>query len=310
MSDGTRGAPRRIVHAVEAPQPGESPRRRGVAALRKATWSLAIVAGCARGSQNGLNLAGDASITADGSAADARQSLDARPPGADAPIDASRPLDATLDAGCSISNGVSPMLNGSGDLAKYPAAQDVALGATLGSGDAAAIAWDSHALYITMTSSAFTAAYEPLHVYVQAGTDLGTATPAMGKAYGGLVPDLPFTATQLIAVRQVSDSGTDGPYDGVYTPDQSWDDRATPLSVGSDVFVSSDDQTISVQVAWSALGGCPTMLRLAAHVVNGATGNEWKDLIPTTTTPWQAPGGGYYQIDLSGSAAVAAWTLE
>src|SRR5438445_797149 len=83
------------------------------------------------------------------------------------------------------------------------------------------------------------------------------------------------------------------------TPAATWDTRATPLVEGTDVLISADGQTLSVRVSWAALGGCPTALRLVAHVVHGTTGNEWKDLAPTTHTPWLAPGGGYYEIDLT-----------
>jgi len=229
---------------------------------------------------------------------------DAAPPDAapDAAPDAFvRQPDARPDAGCAISEGMTPVLDGNGDEAKYPSAQHVALGAMMGSDDAA-IAWDRTALYITVTSSAFTGAYEPLHVYLE--TNPGTAVPSQGKEYSGLVPQLAFTPTYLIAVRRVSDSGT-GAYDGVYTPAATWTTRAQPL----DALVSSDQQTLSVAVPWTALGGCPTHVRLAAHVVHAVSGNEWKDLAPATTTPWLAPGGGYYEIDLTGSTPVAGWSL-
>ncbi|MGE5183281.1 MAG: hypothetical protein ACM31C_14525 [Acidobacteriota bacterium] len=227
----------------------------------------------------------------------------------DAPAaDAHRPPDAAVDAGCPIAAGMTPALSGTNDLAAYPAAQHVALGAMLGS-DAAAIAWDRAKLYVTVTSSAFTSAYEPLHVYVEAGTALAAAAPSTGKEYGGLVPQLPFTPTHLIAARRVSDSGS-GTYDAIYTPATSWTVQEMPLVAGSDVLVSSDQQTLSIEAPWSALGGCPTTLRLAVHVVHGAAGNEWKDLAPTTHTPWQAPGGDYYEIDLTGSTAVASWTVR
>ncbi len=78
----------------------------------------------------------------------------------------------------------------------------------------------------------------------------------------------------------------------------------------ADVFVSSDFHQLSVQVPWSALGGCPTSMRLAVHVVNAVAGNEWKDLVPTTHTPWQAPGGGYYEIDLTADPSTANWVLH
>ncbi len=268
--------------------------------LRNATCLAVLVAGCARGRSNDV---GDAAV-ADAANVDApHHAPDA------ASVDARRPPDAAPpDAGCAIAAGMTPALSGANDLAAYPAAQHVALGAMLGS-DAAAIAWDRKKLYVTVTSSAFTSAYEPLHVYVQAGTALGAATPATGKEYSGLVPQLPFTPTHLIAARRVSDSGT-GAYDGIYTPAATWTTVEAPLAAGADVFVSADQQTLSIEAPWSALGGCPTTLRLAVHVVNGVAGNEWKDLAPTTHTPWQAPGGGYYEIDLTGPIAVASWTLH
>ena len=118
---------------------------------------------------------------------------------------------------------------------------------------------------------------------------------------------MPFTPTQLIAVRRVSDSGT-GAYDAVYTPDSQWTTRATPLADGTDVFAADDE--ISVQVPWTALGGCPHALRLAIHVVHAQPANEWKDLVPATSTPWQAPGGDYYEVDLTGAPAVSTWALR
>jgi len=63
-------------------------------------------------------------------------------------------------------------------------------------------------------------------------------------------------------------------------------------------------------VPWNAIGNCPTHLRLAVHVVHAVSANEWKDLVPSTHTPWQSPGGGYYEIDLSGAPAVTSWSLR
>ena len=218
-------------------------------------------------------------------------------------------LVADTVAFCSISSGITPMLDGVNDLADYPASQQVPLGAMLGA-DAAAIAWDTNRFYVTVSSGAFANAYEPLHIYMEVGTSLAAPVPSQGKEYSGLVAAIPFSPTYLIAARRVSDSGSDGPYDGVYVPANGWVTPVTPLSPMTDVFVSADDQTLSVEVPWNALGGCPSALRLAVHVVDGAPGNEWKDLAPTTHTPWQTPGGGYYQLDLTGSPAVADWTLN
>ncbi len=257
--------------------------------MRNATLGLALAA-CAHS-------ATEAPPGVDAAAGDARTVLDGAPDGA-----------PDGGGGCAISAGVTPVLTGVDDLAAYPAAQQVALGAPLGT-DAAAIAWDRAKLYVTVTSSAFTAPYEPLHVYVETAAALDAATPAMGKEYSGLVPALPFTASYLIAARRVSDSGT-GAYDGVFTPDASWTTRATALQEGADVLVSQDQMTLSVAVPWSALGGCPSAMRVVAHVVHAQVANEWKDLVPATHTPWQAPGGDYYEIDLTGAPAVADWTLR
>jgi hypothetical protein len=208
--------------------------------------------------------------------------------------------------GCAIAAGMTPVLDGSDDLSEYPIAQQLELGAMLGA-DAAAVAWDREQLFVTVTSSAFASPYEPLHLYVEAGTALAAAAAGTGKEYSSLVPALPFSPTHVVAVRRVSDAGT-GAYDGVYVPGDGWSTRT--LALDSSTVVSADQHTISVTVPWTALGGCPTALRLAWHVVHGAAGNEWKDLVPATHTPWQAPGGSYYEIDLTGALDVSAWSLH
>lgn len=216
--------------------------------------------------------------------------------------------DATPDApGCAIAAGMTPALDGSDDLAEYPEAQRPQPGAMLGA-DAVAIAWDRTHLFVTVTSNAFTSAYEPLHVYIEAGAQLASATPATGKEYSGLVPMLPFAPTHLVAVRRVSDSGTGGAYNGVFVPSDGFTTRV--LALDDTTFASADQQTLSVRVPWATLGGCPTSLRLALHVVHAQLANEWKVLVPSTHTPWQSPGGGHYEIDLTGALAVSAWTLR
>lgn len=210
---------------------------------------------------------------------------------------------------CGIANGETPAIDGVNDLADYAAGDLLAPGAPLGS-DGAALTWDATNFYVTVSSDAFADAFEPLHIYIEAGSGGDAVAPSTGKEYSGLVPQLPFAANYLIAARQVSDSGTGGPYDAVYAPDTGWDTIATPLAVGANVFVSSDNRTISLIVPWTALGGCPTHLRLAMHVVHAAPANEWKELVPATTTPWQAPGGDYYDIDLTQPPAVASFALD
>ena len=269
---------------------------RGRVALRNATVLAAAVAGCARGASPAAS-GTDAPPTPDASHDAPTTRADASSVTPDAPLP---------DAGCPISAGATVTLDGVSDLTDYPSTQQLTPGAMLGS-DGAALSWDAQRLYITVQSSAFASAYEPLHIYVEAATALGSPAPSSGKEYSGLVAQLPFTPTHLIAVRRVSDAGT-GPYDGVFTPDAQWTTRATALVDGTDVFAASDE--ISVQVPWSSLGGCPHALRLAMHVVNAQPGNEWKDLVPATTTPWMAPGGGYYELDLTGAPAVTGWSLR
>lgn len=216
-------------------------------------------------------------------------------------------------APCAIAQGQTPTLDGTGDYSEYLASQHISVGAPQGSGDVAAITWDPSYLYVTVTSDAFAGAFEPLHVYLEARAGaLPAAAASTGKEYGGLTPALPFTPTHVIAARRQTDSGTGGPYDGVYTPTAAWATRGFALEPGSHVFTSTDLHTLSVRTPWSALAaaGCPTRLRLAAHVVHDVVANEWKDTIPSTHTPWLAPGGGYYEIDLTAAPTVAGWTLR
>jgi len=265
-----------------------------VGGSRAALWLVALpiaTLGCARGASQGGT---DAAVVPDAASPDA------------APDAAQVTVDAPPDAGCAISSGTAPALDGVDDLAKYPSTQLLVPGAMVGA-DQAAVAWTPTHLFVTMTSSAFTAPYEPLHVYLQTAAALPAAAAAHGKEYSGLSPALPFSPTHLIGVRRVSDGGS-GAYDGVFVPADQWQTRT--IALDADTFASADQHTLSVRVPWSALGGCPAMMRLALHVVHAQSGNEWKDLVPSTHTPWQLPGGGYYEIDLTGAQDVAGWTLH
>lgn len=232
----------------------------------------------------------------------------------DVGVDAFTPPDVGLDARvdarpdawsmCTISTGDSPRLDGTDDLAEYPAVQR----ATVNAGDQAAITWNASYLFATFTTDGLLDAFEPVHLYVEASSILVAPVASVGKEYASLTPGLPFTPTHLIAFRRTSDAGT-GAYNGVYAPAGSWTTRTFPLT-GTDVFASADGRTLSVRVPWSALGGCPTRMRLVAHIVHAEAGNEWKDVVPSTHTPWMPSGGAFYDIDLTGDPAVSGWVLR
>ena len=263
----------------------------------------------------------DAIVRVDAARFDTPTSLDAgRDAPADVGADAISPSDAGRDAPddarrdapstCTTSTGDSPRLDGTDDLAEYPAVQRLTLGAPLNVGDEAAITWNATHFFATFTSDAFRDdAFEPLHLYVEASSLFVAPVASTGKEYAALNAGLPFSATHLIAVRRTSDSGS-GPYNGVYSPAGSWATRTTSLNTGTDVFASADGRTVSVRVPWSALGGCPTRMRLAAHLVHAEVANEWKTTVPSTHTPWMPSGGAFYDIDLTGDPAVSGWVVR
>ncbi|MBZ0234889.1 MAG: hypothetical protein K8M05_21355 [Deltaproteobacteria bacterium] len=244
-------------------------------------------------------------------ATDAPPVTDAAPDAAvvaDAAVDA----DTSTDAGpCTISMGHTPALDGVDDVADYPAAQRVTPGATMAATDEVAITWDPTYLYVSVTSQAFLDGSKPLHVYVESGASLAAAAPRAGKEYSGLTPQVGFGAGYVIATRRTNDFGS-GPYSAIYaaagTP--AWTTPAYALEPGVHLFTSSDNRTLSVRAPWSELGGCPLAMRVSVHVVNGAAGNEWKDLVPATHTPWLTGGGGFYEVSLTGDPAISGWSLR
>jgi hypothetical protein len=260
---------------------------------------------------------------ADAPRADAAPSPDA-PPTEDAGADATPVADAAADAAvdaavdadldalpCTISTGHTPALDGVADLADYPAAQRLTPGATLAATDEVAITWDPTYLYVTVTSEAFLDGAKPLHVYVETAATLSAAAPRAGKEYSGHTAQLGFGATHVIAARRTNDFGS-GPYDAIYAAAgaPAWTTRAHTLTPGTHVFASSDNRTLSIRAPWFELGGCPLAMRIGVHVVNGASGNEWKDLVPSSHAPWMTGGGGFYEVSLTGDPAVSGWILR
>lgn len=211
--------------------------------------------------------------------------------------------------GCGLSPAapVTVAFDGVDDFNKFPAGQTLVPGAQTQPYSRFALAWDADHLYVTMVSEGFEDEAEPVHVYVQAGTGpLGTPVPSTGKEYDSLVAALSFTPTHVIAVRRTNDLGG-GPYNAIYTPGNGFTDVAAALLDGVDTFTAADLHTLSAEVALADLG-CPTQLRLAAHVVHAEAGNEWKETVPADHTPWMSAATGHYDIDLAGAPEVTNWS--
>jgi hypothetical protein len=253
----------------------------------------------------------DAGTTTPG---DAAVETDAGAPGGDAGLDGG--FDGGLDGGAGgcagIGAGDTIALDGSGDLASYPSEQILLPFAPYEEGtDQYGITWDAEFLYLTLVAPGLAGdgGLKPLHVYVEAASGaLPPASPGTGKEYSGQVPAFAFSPTHLIAVRRISDNG-DGPYNGIYEPAASWTTRTVTFEPGTDFWTASSGTAISVRVPWTALG-CPTRIRLGAHVVNEVVAEEWKDVLPTGAQPWNPTDGpgSYYEIDLGGDPAVSGWT--
>jgi hypothetical protein len=75
-----------------------------------------------------------------------------------------------------------------------------------------------------------------------------------------------------------------------------------------DRWLASDLHTVSARIPWAALN-YPSRIRIAAHALYGVAGNEWKDTVPPSHTPWANDGGAYYEIDLSAAGGPATWTV-
>ena len=160
----------------------------------------------------------------------------------------------------------------------YPAAQQLAPGAALGA-DGAAIAWDrTRPLHHGAPRTRSSSAYEPLHIYLEAGTALARRVAVDRQGVQRARPAAAVHADRADRGAPRHRRRHRRRTTACSSPDGGWTTRATPLAPGTDVFASADERTLSVAVPWTALGGCPTALRLAVHVVHASAGNEWKEL--------------------------------
>ena len=200
-------------------------------------------------------------------------------------------------------------LGSADDLGGYPVDQRQAPGVPLQAWDLVGFEWDADFLYLSIASEAFEDPFAPWMVYLEADP-AGAAVAGQGIAYAGLVAELPFTPTHAIAARVQHDAGDGlGPWSGVWVPDGggSWAQRAR-LEPGVAVWVAADLHTLSVRVPRFLLDDAQ-QLRVAAHVVRGLPGNEYKDTWPPGHTPWTA-GGDWLEIDLTGPHRASAWVEQ
>ncbi len=200
---------------------------------------------------------------------------------ATAPTTAPNPFDGVADGG------------------ELPAGSMAAPGAPLAAWSQAGAALTDDHLLLTLVSPAFEQAFRAWVVYVQAfdGAPGGPATPAPGLSYSNQTATLPFTPTHAITLRRQSDAGDAvGPFNGVWEPDGSGSWRLVGrFATGRDAFFAADQHTGAVAVPRAWLGD-PGGVRLAAHVVQDVAGNEYKDLLPATHTPWTADGGAWLDL--------------
>lgn len=198
--------------------------------------------------------------------------------------------------------------DGVDDLNKLGGAQTAAFGATLQPWEAFALDWDADNLYVAWVSQAFEDPYAPFVLYVEAAQGApGAAVPTTGLEYSALTPELPFTPTHALSMRNLSDDGsTAGPWDGVQVPvGPDWV-TTRRLRRDREGWLAADLHTLSATIPLALLGD-PTHLRLAGHVVNAVPGSEWVDTLPSGHTPWAVGGGTSLTIDLTGPHDAASW---
>lgn len=202
------------------------------------------------------------------------------------------------------SAGDTVALDGMDDIAAYPATQVVDgadLGATLETWSAMGVAWDDDFLYLSLVSLGFEEDFAPWMVYLEVDPT-GPAVAGTGVDYAlGTVTEpaaLPFTPTHAITARAVTGVGPDGgPWNGVWrNGGASWQ-QLRRFQEGTDQWLAGDRHTLSVRVPRALLDGATT-LRIASHLLYGAAANEWKELYPSTHTPWSG-GGDFVELDLT-----------
>ncbi len=182
-------------------------------------------------------------------------------------------------------------LDGEDDLGAFGQDARVVPGVPLQPWEAFAMAWDRDHLYVTVVSEAFEDPYKVFNLYMEASVGPpGEPQTSAGLQYSDLSPRLPFDATHVLSVRQLSDDGqAEGPWNGVFAREGGQWSRAARLVPGQQWWLAADQHTISIKVPL-ALVGDPAHIRVVGHVVNAEPANEWKVTIPAEHTPWEDHG--------------------
>ena len=202
--------------------------------------------------------------------------------------------------------------DGAGDYDKFAASQQLTPAIPLEAWERVALTWDEDWLYIAIVNRGFASDLPAYMIYIESAT--GAFSPAqgsLGMTYLQQSAHFPFTPTHLLGVRHKSDNGDGfGAWNGLWRRDAagSWALQQR-LRGGRDIWYAADRHTIAYRIHRLQLGS-PTRIRLAAHLVYAQPANEWKAMLPTQHTPWQAASSGYYEIDLSGSKGVSNWQLR
>jgi hypothetical protein len=196
------------------------------------------------------------------------------------------------------------------DLASFPPAQRIAPGAPRSPRSAAAITWDQDFLYVALSTESFDDPWRPLQLYLEASEGpLAPPSPSQGQEYSGLRPWLPFTPTHLVSLRPQPGAPGEAPWSAIWRPrGQAWS-QLWRLEPGQSLWWSPAAGVIAARVPLAPLGDV-RHLRLSAHVVHAQPGQEWKDTLPDTHTPWAASTSGYYELNLQGPTPSDQWSTR
>lgn len=187
------------------------------------------------------------------------------------------------------SSASPPALNltGESDFDKFDAEDRYEPGAPLEDWSRTAVAYDDRYLYLVQVSRAFEEPFAAWNVYI------GTPGTGDGLEYSNLTAALPIDANWLISTRRSNDLAD--PWNGIWKFDSGWN-RIARLQPQVDHWLSDDQHTLSVRIPRAIFEDAEN-LWMVSHVVWAQPANEWKEVFPSTHTPW-ADGGEAHALGL------------